>query len=148
LYFPNSGEKKEKTIMDGFKELDCWGENEVHIEDLDAPEKSLGFFFFSLEKKVRAAARFRTHPVALVFIVCLLALILPGSAHLSPAVHAPFSAAQQKQACFVLVVDSTSTTSAGTTWTSNTVFHLQPGFGTVYACSMSPGRFGSKTPQP
>lgn len=134
--------------MDGFKKLDCWDENEVHIEDLGAPEKGLGFLFFSLEKKVRAAARFRTHPVALVFLVCLFALILPGSAHLSPAVHAPFSAAQQKQACFEIVVASTSTTEVGTTWTSNPVIHLQPGFGTVYACSTSPGRSSSKTPQP
>ena len=125
--------------MDGFKEQECWEEEEVHFEDLGAPEEGLGFFIFSLEKKVHAVARFWTLPAMLVVTLCLLVFLLPASAVLSPAAHVPSFASQQKQACVILVADSTSTASAETPWTSNTMLHLLPGTRTVYACRLRPG---------
>lgn len=90
--------------MANFKEQEPWNENAVQIEDLGAPEKGFDFLLFSLGKKWHAAVRLRTTPAALIYTMCLVALLfLPGSTLLSPGpvARTPRSAASTPQQIYV-----------------------------------------------
>jgi hypothetical protein len=63
--------------MDGFHDPDGWEDQEVHIEDLGAPEKGLDRFLFSLGDKWHAASRFwRPSTVRMVPLGVLAFLLL------------------------------------------------------------------------
>lgn len=131
--------------MDDCKEQGYREEHKVCIEDLGAPEKGIGLFFFSLERKVRAATRCRVRSIVFGLSISLLALLLPGSALLSPAVHASFSVSQTRRTCLLLVGRPTF---AKTPWAYDTVLHSRPGTWTVYTCNILSAPTSSKKPQP
>lgn len=111
--------------MDGFHDPDGWEDQEVHIEDLGAPEKGLDRFLFFLGDKWHAASRFwRPSTVRMVPLGVLAFLLLSSSALLSPAVPPSFSAIPipHKQGC-----------------------PPKPSF---LVCVDNPGNLGSLTPQP
>lgn len=102
--------------MDDFKEQDSWNEEEVQIEDLDAPRKGLTGLLFSCGEKWYAATRLRSMPAALLLTVCLiLFLILPGSAFLRTVAPISRSLAPSSQQ-HITCIDITISPTAVTTW--------------------------------
>jgi len=146
--------------MDNCKEMDFWDENEVQIEDLATPEHGFSLFLFSVGKKWQSLARPHTTLVPLICTVCLLSILLPGSALMSWAAQAPHpasAASQQHRNCYFIAISSTAidpTTSRIRRSTSDP----QPGTPTVHVCNAfyfhienvyaSPAPSGNHPPQP
>ncbi len=123
--------------MDGFHDPNDWEDQEVHIEDLGAPETGLDRFLFSLGDKWHVVSRFwRPSTLRMVPLGVLVFLLLSSSALLSPAASPSFSAIPHEQGCDALQVPPTGGIFAS------------PPADKFLVCSGVPGNPGSLTPLP